>query len=133
MKKVSDKFKVQADNLGSPEAEAGIVVSSIRLGGQEIQFKNLNRKHFEELCRHITQAYVDGAYDDVYHGQRALAVICKTLGFGVEVFRGICLACLNGAVEITGDKFLAARYQRHLQKKVGRTVVLPKPRQPRIH
>lgn len=133
MKKISDKFAIREDNLGSPEADAGIEVSSIHLGGEEILFKSLNRKHFEDLCRHITQAYVDGAYYDVYHGERALAVIWKTLGYSREGFKGICLACLNSAIAISGDKFLATRYARHLQKKQGRTIVLPKIHRPKLH
>lgn len=133
MKKISDKFKILEDNLGSPEAEAGIKVTSIRLDGQEILFKHLDQKHFDALCRHITQAYCDCAFSDVYHGERALAVVWKTLGHSLEGFRGICLACLNGAQEITGDEFLVTKYKHYLQKRDSRTIVLPAVRQPRLN
>ncbi len=133
MKKIVDKFKILEDNLGSAEAEAGIKISSIRLDGQEILFKHLNQKHFNALVEHITQAYCCCAFSDVYHGERALAVIWKTLGHSREGFRGICLACLNGAIELTGDEFLVTKYKRYLQKRDGRTIVLPASKQPRLN
>lgn len=131
MKTPLDKFKVLDDGFGSPEADAGIKVMSIKLGAVEIQFKHLNQRHYADLCRHIVGAFLADSFDDAYHGQKALAIVWKTLGYSAEGFNTVCQGLLNQAIEFSGDGFLVTRYKTYLQKRTGRTVITL--RNPRLH